>query len=186
MPFSTSTPLQHSSQLLRLLGHTLCCMQMEFRWLVPESWKQQPTSLCRSVLGSRVALQHFYHPATSLRRTGLLSLQSEDTNLHVKASSVDVALQAGMAKAELEAAEKAQRSFKKLSRSVREALHVKALRWRAAAGSRAEKLGAAVRATAHRVVKKLPVRGDGAGTMVIDVKALKRIVMRCGIMGLWF
>jgi hypothetical protein len=91
-----------------------------------------------------------------------------------------------MAKAELEAAEKAQRSFKKLSRSVREALHVKALRWRAAAGSRAKKLGAAVRATAHRVVKKLPVRGDGAGTMVIDVKALKRIVMRCGIMGLWF
>ncbi len=90
-----------------------------------------------------------------------------------------------MAKAELEAAEKAQRSFKKLSRSVREALAAKALRWRAAAGGRAEKLGAAVRATAHRVAQKLPVRGDGSGTMVIDVKALKRIVMRCGVMGFW-
>lgn len=91
-----------------------------------------------------------------------------------------------MAKAELEAAEKAQRSFKKLSQKMREALQVKMLRWRAAAGGNAEKLGAAVRATAHRVVKKLPVRGDGAGTMVIDIKALKRIVMRCGVMGLWF
>ncbi len=91
-----------------------------------------------------------------------------------------------MAKAELEAAEKAQRSFRRLSASMREAVRAKMLRWREAAGGRAEDLGEAVRAAAARLAKKLPVRGDGAsGTMTIDIKALKRIITRCGIMGLW-
>lgn len=92
-----------------------------------------------------------------------------------------------MAKAELEAAEKAQRSFQRLSASMREAVHAKMLTWRAAAGGHAEKMREAVRAAAARIANKLPVRvsDDASGTMTIDIKALKRIITRCGVMGLW-
>ncbi len=92
-----------------------------------------------------------------------------------------------MAKAELEAAEKAQRSFQQVSASMREAMRARMLTWRAAAGGRAEKLREALHSAAFRVAKKLPVRvSDGApGTMTIDIKALKRIITRCGVMGFW-
>lgn len=91
-----------------------------------------------------------------------------------------------MAKAELAAAERAQRGYKRLSDALREAMRAKVLRLRAAADGGAQRMRAAVRAAAQRMAAKLPVRGDGPGKMVVDVKALKRIVMRCGIMGLWF
>jgi hypothetical protein len=95
------------------------------------------------------------------------------------------ALQAAVARTELEALERKRGGFSSLSGRARAALRDKALRWRQALGGQAVAVGRSLQAVAERVAARLPVRADGTGKMLVDLQALKRVIMRCGIMGIW-
>lgn len=95
-------------------------------------------------------------------------------------------MQAAVALTEMEGLERKRVGIKQLPTALRSALGKKALIWQRAFGRGAAAVGHSVKAAADRVARRMPVRSDGGGKMIIDVKALKRVITRCGIMGFWF
>lgn len=94
-------------------------------------------------------------------------------------------MQTAMAQAELENLERSRPGIKQFPAVLRSAIRKKALSWQRALSRGAAVVGQSVKATAQRVAEKMPIHSDDNGKMIVDVKALKRVMVRCGVMGLW-